>query len=44
VIKEWPVKKVAGTLGVSPGQVYLAKHRVSALVKKEIANLETKMT
>ena len=43
VIKQWPVKKVATTLGVKPGQVYLAKHRVFALVKKEIANLEGKM-
>ena len=43
VIKQWPVKKVATTLGVSPGQVYLAKHRVFALVKKEITDLENKM-
>jgi len=43
VIKQWPVKKVATTLGVSPGQVYLAKHRVFALVKKEITDLESKM-
>jgi len=43
VIKQWPVKKVAATLGVKPGQVYLAKHRIFALVKKEIADLEGKM-
>ncbi len=43
VIKQWPVKKVIEVLGVSPGQVYLAKHRISALIKKEIANLEGKM-
>ena len=43
VIKQWPVKKVAATLGVKPGQVYLAKHRIAALVKKEIADLEDKL-
>ncbi|HMC27192.1 MAG TPA: sigma-70 family RNA polymerase sigma factor [Verrucomicrobiae bacterium] len=43
VMKRWPVKKVAATLGVSSGQVYLAKHRIFALVKKEITLLESKM-
>ena len=43
VMKQWPVKKVATTLGVSSGQVYLAKHRIFALVKKEITVLESKM-
>ena len=43
VMKQWPVKKVAATLGVSSGQVYLAKHRIFALVKKEITVLESKM-
>ena len=42
VIKQWPVKKVAATLSVSPGQVYLARHRISALVKIELTNLESK--
>jgi RNA polymerase sigma-70 factor (ECF subfamily) len=40
VIRHWPVKKVAGMLGVSVGQVYLAKHRVSTLIKKEVRRLE----
>jgi RNA polymerase sigma-70 factor (ECF subfamily) len=40
VLREWPVRKVATTLGVNVGQVYLAKHRVSALLRKEIRNLE----
>jgi len=34
VVKQWPVVKIAATLGVSVGQVYLAKHRVSVLVKR----------
>lgn len=40
VRKEWPAQKVAAELGVSIGQVYLARHRVSALLKKEIKNIE----
>ena len=43
VIKQWPVQKVAATLGVNAGRVYLAKHRISALVKREIKNLEGTM-
>jgi RNA polymerase sigma-70 factor (ECF subfamily) len=42
VVKQWPVAKVARTLGVSAGQVYLAKFRVGALIKKEIRRLETR--
>ena len=41
VMKEWPVKKVAKELGVSVAQVYLAKHRVSALMKKELRSVES---
>jgi RNA polymerase sigma-70 factor (ECF subfamily) len=40
VIKHWPVTKVAQTLGVNIGQVYLAKHRLSALIRKEVRALE----
>lgn len=40
VLKEWSVREVAKALGVSAGRVYLAKHRVSALVKKELKRLE----
>jgi RNA polymerase sigma factor (sigma-70 family) len=39
VLKEWPAHKVAAELRVNIAQVYLAKHRVSALLKKEIARL-----
>lgn len=44
VLKEWPVAKVRQTLGVSLAQVYLAKHRVGALVKKELRRLEAQAT
>src|SRR5262249_18285508 len=40
VLREWPVSKVAATLGINAGQVYLAKHRVSRLLKKEIRKLK----
>ncbi len=40
VRKEWPAQKVASELSVSVGQVYLARHRVSAVLKKEIRSLE----
>jgi RNA polymerase sigma-70 factor (ECF subfamily) len=40
VRKEWPAQKVAERLGVNVGQVYLARHRVGALLKKEIRTLE----
>ena len=40
VRKEWSATKVAARLGVSVGQVYLARHRVGALLKKEIKALE----
>jgi len=43
VIKNWPVQKVAETLGVNSAQVYLAKHRITSLLKKEIKHLETKL-
>jgi RNA polymerase sigma-70 factor (ECF subfamily) len=39
-LKEWPVQKVAQTLGVSAGQVRLAKHRITALMRQEVARLE----
>jgi RNA polymerase sigma-70 factor (ECF subfamily) len=40
VRKEWPAQKVAERLGVNIGQVYLARHRVGGLLKKEVKALE----
>ena len=40
VLKGWPVQKVAKELGVTGTQVYLARHRVGALLKREMAKLE----
>ena len=43
VLKGWGVKKTAEVLGINAAQVYLAKHRVGALVKKEVQSLESTM-
>ena len=43
VFKEWPVKKVATQLGVSAAQVYLAKHRIGALLKREVKAVRKRM-
>ncbi|MAS96303.1 MAG: RNA polymerase subunit sigma [Verrucomicrobiales bacterium] len=40
VIKEWDTARVKKELGVSQSQVYLAKHRVGGLIKKEIETLK----
>jgi RNA polymerase sigma-70 factor (ECF subfamily) len=42
-VKQWPVAKVARMVGVSTAQVYLAKHRITALIKKEIRALEKQL-
>lgn len=39
VIREWDAAKVQEQLGVSMSQVYLAKHRVGKILKKELARL-----
>jgi len=39
VLKQWPVKEVARALDVSIGQVYVTKHRIARLLKKEIQKL-----
>ena len=40
VVKQWDAKKVQEKLSVSMAQVYLAKHRVGAVLKKELKKLE----
>jgi len=41
VLKEWPVAKVASTLGMNAAQVYLARHRVSHAVKRAARRIES---
>ena len=43
VLQHWPASKVAEALGVTTVQVYMARHRVGKLVKKEIQRLEKEM-
>ena len=43
VIRQWDPQKVQQKLNVSMAQVYLAKHRVGAVLKKELAKLENEM-
>ena len=40
IVKQWPASKVAAELRVGIAQVYLIKHRVSALVKREVVAVE----
>jgi RNA polymerase sigma-70 factor (ECF subfamily) len=40
VTKDWPAGRVAKMLGVSVARVYLTKHRVAALLKREVERLE----
>jgi RNA polymerase sigma factor (sigma-70 family) len=42
VIKEWPAARVARAYKITSAQVYLTKHRIAALIKKEIQILERK--
>jgi RNA polymerase sigma-70 factor (ECF subfamily) len=43
VLKEWPAADVAKTLGISAARAYLYRHRVSALLKKEVLRLERRI-
>jgi RNA polymerase sigma factor (sigma-70 family) len=43
-VEQWPAQKVARTLGLNIGRVYLARHRVGRLVKAELKRLETLKT
>ena len=43
VLKEWPARDVAKSLGLSLANIYVTRHRVAAAVKKEIARLEREL-
>jgi RNA polymerase sigma factor (sigma-70 family) len=40
VLQQSPMKTVTKSLGVNPAQVYMAKYRITRLLKKELKNLE----
>jgi DNA-directed RNA polymerase specialized sigma24 family protein len=42
VMRQWKARDVAEALGVSVGQVYLAKHRVALEVKSAVRELQKK--
>jgi RNA polymerase sigma factor (sigma-70 family) len=42
VLKEWPIARIASALKISAARIYLAKHRVSRLIRKEAKALEKK--
>ena len=42
VLKQWPARDVAKTLSVTIAHVYVAKHRISKLIRKEVEALEAK--
>lgn len=42
VLRQWPVSKVCQSLQISSARVYLVKHRLSSLIKKEVKLLESK--
>jgi RNA polymerase sigma factor (sigma-70 family) len=39
MLQEWTVPEVCAKLGVSRGSVYVAKHRVNALMRRELQDL-----
>jgi RNA polymerase sigma-70 factor (ECF subfamily) len=39
-VEKWPAQKIARTLNINIGQVYLAKHRVGKLLKRELDYLK----
>jgi RNA polymerase sigma factor (sigma-70 family) len=43
VLQQRGVWEVSKALKINPGQVYLAKHRISAMIKKEIERLKEKL-
>ena len=42
VLKQWPAREVARTLGVTIGDAYAAKHRIAKLIRQEVQVLEAK--
>ncbi|HWX20673.1 MAG TPA: sigma-70 family RNA polymerase sigma factor [Candidatus Binatia bacterium] len=41
VFKDWPVSRIAQSLNVGPAEVYMARHRISKRIKKEVKLLQT---
>jgi RNA polymerase sigma-70 factor (ECF subfamily) len=41
-IRQWPVDRITQTMGVSATRVYLAKYRITRLLKNEVRRLEAR--
>jgi RNA polymerase sigma factor (sigma-70 family) len=44
VNRQWAPEKVAAAFGIAVDQVYLVKHRVTEMIKREVKRLETRLT
>jgi RNA polymerase sigma factor (sigma-70 family) len=44
VLRGWSAREVAHSLGVSVARVYLAKHRIAPLLKREVTKLQAPQT
>jgi len=42
VLQKWPVSRISKALKIGPGKIYLIKHRISGMIKKEITYLQQK--
>ena len=42
-IKRWPMRRVSETMNVNPAQIYLAKSRISRLLRQETRRVEAEM-
>jgi len=42
-LKQWPAREVKKAWRVNIGQIYLVKHRISGLIKKEIKRMEDRL-
>ena len=42
VVKQWSASKIAKELGVNIAQVYLVKHRLAGMLKREVKAIESK--
>jgi RNA polymerase sigma-70 factor (ECF subfamily) len=40
VLKQWPGRKGGAGPGLNAGQIFIAKHRILALMKKEVRRLQ----
>jgi RNA polymerase sigma-70 factor (ECF subfamily) len=40
VFKGWSVARICRMMRVNPGRVYIIKHRINSMIKKEVANLQ----